>query len=192
LYANFDALVHSKTRFFAAASAATQAIANVDVFALGTAGTSSTTRAFLQNTGEALVAINTQAVGQIMSGQMSGSGPALDAKMVHMEQTAVQKGLDNLKRTDAKAFNAAIGELNGLLNSSSSAAANTLKALGGVFLPSDKAYGQILEGVRKSLGHDINFANQKDREAIGNALVKHVRETGGCVVTDDRAHGCRQ
>ena len=192
LYSNFDALVHDKTRFFAAASAATQALANVDVFALGTAGTSPGTRAFLQNTGEALVAVNTLAVGQIMSGQMSGSGPALDAKMVNREQTAVQKGLDNLKRTDAKAFGAAISELNGLLNSNSSAAANTLKALGGVFLPSDKAYGQILDGVRKGLGRDINFANQKDREAIGNALVNHIRETGGCVVTDDRAHGCRQ
>jgi hypothetical protein len=67
-----------------------------------------------------------------------------------------------------------------------------LQALGGVFLPSDKAYAQILAGVRKSLGHDIDFANQKDREAIGNALAKHVRETGGCAVTDDKAHGCRQ
>jgi hypothetical protein len=39
----------------------------------------------------------------------------------------------------------------------------------------DKAYSRFLGGVRKSLGHDIDFANQKDREAIGNALVKHIR-----------------
>jgi hypothetical protein len=35
LYANFDALVRSKTRFLAAASAVTQAIANVDSSAMG-------------------------------------------------------------------------------------------------------------------------------------------------------------
>jgi RHS repeat-associated protein len=185
-YANFDALVHSKTRFFAAASAATQAMANVAVFGLGTAGTTSDTRRFLESTGETLLQVNTEAVGKIISGQMSG--PDLDAKMVHMEQTAVQKGLDGLKGTDA--YGAVIKEINGLLNAKSTIPANALAALGGVFLPSDKAYAQVLAGVRESLGHDINFANQKDREAIGNALVKHIRETGGCVVTDDKAHGC--
>ncbi|GEM_PF-4605188 len=34
----------------------------------------------------------------------------------------------------------------------------------------------ILKDVRKQLGHEINFANQGDREAIGNALVKKARE----------------
>ena len=48
---------------------------------LGSAGTSAATRAFLENTGETLLQVNTQAVGQIISGQMSGSGPDLDAKL---------------------------------------------------------------------------------------------------------------
>ena len=86
----------------------------------------------------------------------------------------------------------AIKELNGLLNGKSTTSAGALAALGGFFLPSDKAYAQILAGVRNSLGHDIHFENRKDREAIGNALVKHIIDTGGCVVTDDKAHGCRQ
>jgi hypothetical protein len=87
-------------------------------------------------------------------------------------------------------YGAAITEVNALLNSKSTAAATALAGLSGVFLPSDKAYAQVLAEVRKSLRHDINFANQKDREAIGNALVNQVRETGGCVVTDGKAHGC--
>ena len=107
-----------------------------------------------------------------------------------LEQTTVQKGLDNLNRSDPAAYGAAIKELNGLLNGKSSLPANALGALGGALLPTDKAYAQVLGGVRKSLGHDIDFANQKDREAIGRALAQHVRQTGGCDVTGDRAHGC--
>ena len=189
-YANFDALVHDKTRFFAAASAATQELADVAVPGLGRAGTSPETRTFLENTGEALLAVNTRIVGQILSGQIGTSGPDLDAQIVHIEQNAVQKGLDDLNRTDPTAYGAAIKELNGLLNGKSTTTANALAAVGGFFFPSDKAYAQILADVRKGLGHDIDFANQKDREAIGNALAQHVRETGGCVVTDNRARGC--
>jgi RHS repeat-associated protein len=188
-YANFDNMVHDKTRFFAAASAATQELADVAVPGLGRAGTSPDTRAFLESTGQALLKVNTDAVSQIMSGQMSGSGPELDAKMVHLEQTAVQKGLDALRGADAGTYNTAISQINGLLNGKSSLTANALGALGSL-VGTDKAYAQVLSGVRKSLGHDINFANQKDREAIGNALVKHVRETGGCDVAGDKANGC--
>ena len=190
-YARFDGMVVDKTRFFAAASAATQALADVAVPGFGRAGTSEDTRTFLESTGQALLKVNTEAVGQIMSGQMSGSGPALDAKMVNLEQSAVQKGLDGLKSANPSAYGTAIKEINGLLNGNSSTAANALKAIGGVLLPTDKAYAQVLGGVRKSLGHDINFANQKDREAIGLALVQHVRQTGGCDVAGDKASGCK-
>jgi len=55
---------------------------------------------------------------------------------------------------------------------------------------SDKAYAQILAAVRQSLGHDIDFANQNDGEAIGRAVANHVRQTNGCDVTGGRAAGC--
>jgi hypothetical protein len=45
---------------------------------------------------------------------------------------------------------------------------------------------------RKSLEHDIDFANQQDREAIGNAVANHIRQTNGCDVAGDRAYGCPQ
>ena len=188
-YASFDNMVHDKTRFFAAASAATQELADVAVPLFGRAGTSPDTRTFLESTGQALLKINTDAVSQITSGQISGSGPELDAKMVNIEQTAVQKELVAFKARDAAAYGVAIAQINGLLNGKSSLTANGLAALGRL-VGTDKAYAQVLGGVRKSLGHDINFENQKDREAIGLGLVKHVRETGGCDVAGDKANGC--
>lgn len=189
LYANFDALVHNKTRFFAAASAATQQIADVAVPILGRAGTSERTRAFLASTNATLEQVNTEAVGRILSGRMTGSVPELDAKMVHLEQTAVQKGLNDFRRADPTAYGIAIKEINALLNGKSFVAAELLGAVGRL-LTSDGAYGKVLGGVRKNLGHDIDFENQKDREAIGNALVKYIHDTGGCDVTDGKARGC--
>lgn len=189
-YARFDAMVGGQTRFFAAASAATQQLADVAVPVFGEAGTSLTTRAFLEATGESLLRVNSLAVAAITAGLVPESGPALDAKLVHLEQDTVQKGLNDFQKTDSVGFKTAISKINGLLNGNSTMAANFLKAAGGFFLPTDKAYGQILTGVRKSLGHDIDFASQKDREAIGLALVNHVRETGGCDVAGDKARGC--
>jgi len=189
-YAVFDNLVHNQTRFFAAASAATQELADVAVPVLGRAGTSQSTRDFLENTGEALLKVNQQAVLQVYNGQLSGSGAELDSKLVHIEQSTVQQGLNDLQSKDPGAYSTAIGEINGLLNGKSSLTANVGAAIGGVILPTDGAYADVLAGVRTSLGRDINFANQGDREAIGNALVQHVRQTGGCDVAGSRANGC--
>jgi len=47
-----------------------------------------------------------------------------------------------------------------------------------------------LAGVRKDLGRNIDFSKQGDREAIGNALIKHVRQTGGCDVNGKKQGGC--
>jgi hypothetical protein len=58
--------------------------------------------------------------------------------------------------------------------------------------PADKACADVLADVRNSLGHDIDFANQQDREAIGNGPADHIRQTNGCDVAGDRAHGCPQ
>ena len=189
-YKTFDDRVYGRTRFFAAASAATQELADVAVPGFGSAGTSASTRAFLESTGENLLKTNQQAIAQVESGAITGSGAELDAKLVNIEQSAVQQSLSTFQSNDPAAYGAAISQLNGLLNGNSTMAANALGAVGGALLSTDGAYGQVLTGVRQSLGHDINFANQSDREAIGNALVQHVRQTGGCDVAGSRAHGC--
>ena len=55
----------------------------------------------------------------------------------------------------------------------------------------DAAYQEVLEGVRKGLGRNIDFTKQSDREAIGNALIKHIREMGGCDVAGHKINGCK-
>ena len=174
LYTNLDTLVGSKTRFFAAASAASQELADVAVPGFGAMAASPGTRAFLESTGQASEKVNLESAGQILSGQMTGSEEALDRSMVHREQTAVQKQLDQLKGANAEGYGTAIKEINTLLNDMG-AKTQGLVLGGNLLFSTDKAYSTFLGGVRKNLGHNIDFANQKDREAIGNALVQHIR-----------------
>lgn len=68
-------------------------------------------------------------------------------------------------------------EINGSLNPSG------VEAAAAKLFPTDRAYGQVLDGVRGQLGRNIDFSNQGDREAIGNALINHIRQPGGNDVT---------
>ena len=191
VYGKFDAVVRSKTVFFAGASAASQAIANVAVPGFGRIGTSPKTRAFLESTGQALQTVNSQAVRDLMSGLMSGSGSELDAKLVHLDQTGVQKQLNALKEMDPAAYATAIKEINTLLNDKGGLGVSALAGVSNFFFSTDEAYAQLLGEVRDSLGRDIDFSNQEDREAIRNELLRHIRETGGCDVAGDTIVGCR-
>jgi len=83
----------------------------------------------------------------------------------------VQGQLDAFKQSDSAGYNKALGEINGALNSSGAARSISDKI-------GDKAYNQVLDGVRKDLGRNIDFSKQGDREAIGNALIKHIRQDG--------------
>ncbi|MBZ2183598.1 MAG: hypothetical protein K7J46_02730 [Bryobacter sp.] len=112
------------------------------------------------------------------------SGPDLDSRMVHMEQSKVQGALDNLKKSDRAAYQTLIKEGNAGLNPT-----KDMRTLGSTF-GTDKVYLGVLDGVRKKLGRDIDFSRQSDREAIGNALIQHIHKTGGCDVAGDKLQGC--
>jgi len=191
LYGNLDALVQSKTRFFAAASATSQDLADQAIPVVGKVGTSASTRDFLESTGQALQKVNVEMAGKILSGAIQGEGPKLDAQLVHKEQNEVQKQLDSFNKANPTGYNTAIKEINTLLNSKDSGAA-VLQALAGNLIPgnTDKAYSQVLDEARKTVGHKLDFSNQKDREAIGNALTNYIRKTGGCKATGDKVKGC--
>lgn len=135
------------------------------------AGISPATGKILENVGKDLEKLNQKEASAIQNG--SPSGPNLDGRMVHAEQTEVQSQLDNLQKSDASDYKRAVTEINGSLN------ATGLEGAAARAFPTDRAYNQVLDGVRGQLGRDINFANQSDREAIGNALVDHIRQTGG-------------
>jgi RHS repeat-associated protein len=111
-YGQIDAQVRGQTRFFAAASAVSQALANSDVGYGGfisrmTPQMSGTTQGFLSAVGSDLQKMNVSAANEIQAGTLSG--PNLDARMVHMEQSKVQGSLDSLKKSDPAAYQTLMG-----------------------------------------------------------------------------------
>jgi RHS repeat-associated protein len=178
-----NSTVRSQTRFFAAASAVSSALA--DVNAPGSSmvsGVSGQTASFLEGVGQKLQAFNEGEAHLIASGNLSG--PGLDQQLVHNEQSMVQGSLDSLKQSSPDAYNQTISQINGALNP------GTVAGAASNLFSTDKAYAGVLNGVRKDLGRNIDFSKQGDREAIGNALVNHVRQTGGCDVTGSKGSGC--
>jgi hypothetical protein len=165
--------IQSQTRFFAAASAVSQALANVAT-PLSGLFMSRTTAHFLGSVGQNLEKLNQRQAAGIQNGTLRGAN--LDQQLVHNEQSSVQRQLNALQQSDPKAYRNAINQINGALNG---AVAGSLQRLIGT----DRAYAGVLAGVRKNLGRNIDFSKQSDREAIGNALIKHIRQPGGCDVT---------
>ena len=186
-YGQLDARVSGQTRFFAAASAVSQALAGSDVGYGGFISRmapqiSGASQQFLGAVGQDLLQMNRSAAADIQAGKLGG--PDLDAQMVHLEQSKVQGSLDALKKSDPAAYRTVIKESNAGLTPT-----DTMRKVGSVF-STDKAYLGVVDGVRKQLGHNIDFSKQGDGEAIGNALIQHIRQTGGCDVAGDKIQGC--
>lgn len=183
-YGKFDAnpAIQSQTRFFGAANAVSQALADVAVPVASRFVVSQQTATFLEGVGQNLEKLNQTEASAIQNGTLSG--PNLDQQLVHNEQSAVQGQLDSLQQSNPDAYKTTISEINGALNP------GTAGQFASTLFSTDKAYAGVLDSVRKDLGRNIDFSKQSDREAIGNALIKHVRETGGCDVNGKRQPGC--
>jgi RHS repeat-associated protein len=185
-YGKFDAnsRIQSQTRFFGAANAVSQALADVAAWspAVRMNGVSAQTASFLEGVGEKLEKLNQAEATAIQNGSLKG--PNLDQQLVHNEQSSVQGQLDSLKQSDPNAYNKTITEINGALNPGS------LGKEAASLFSTDKAFQGVLDGVRKDLGRNVDFSKQSDREAIGNALINHVRQTGGCDVNGKKESGC--
>ncbi|MGB0122089.1 MAG: RHS repeat-associated core domain-containing protein [Silvibacterium sp.] len=182
-YGQIDARsgIQSQTRFFAAANAVSQALADVATPISGMF-VSSKTSSFLEGVGQNLQKLNESEANAIQNGSLSG--PNLDQQLVHNEQSSVQGQLNSFQQSDPTGYTKAIGEINGSLNGM---VTKGLEQLTGT----DRAYAGVLAGVRTSLGRDIDFSKQGDREAIGNALIQHVRQTGGCDLNGSKQGGCK-
>ena len=184
-YGIFDAnsTVRALTRFYAAASAASQALA--DVAAPGILRwpfVSAQTAKFLENVGQDLAKLNSFIEASIRDGLLTG--PDLDARLVHLEQTEVEGQLNTLRLSDQDAYDNAITEINRTLNH------GKLRDIAFGRFDTDIAYDQVLDEVRNSLGRNIDFSNQGDREAIGNGLINHIQTKGGCDMTGNMVSGC--
>ncbi len=177
LYGAWDHMVAGRTRFFAAASATVRMLATSAYPVVGSMYVSQDTRAYLGALSSYLESANRRMLNDLQHTGLRGQ--ALDAALVSREQSHVQRHLDAWKAEDPNRYGGMISEVNDMLN-------------GGQDSPfaTDDAYMSILEAVRRHLGGDINFEDQAHREAIGNALIDHVRATGGCDVAGSRIKGC--
>ena len=185
-YGKIDAnpAIQSQTRFFAAANAVSQALA--DVNAPGSSligGISGNTASFLEGVGQNLEKLNQTEASAIQNGSLRG--PNLDQQLVHNEQSTVQGQLDALQQSNPGAYNTTISQINGALNP------GPVGQFASTRFSTDAAYAGVLDGVRKDLGRNIDFSKQSDREAIGNALINHIRQTGGCDVNGSKQAGCQ-
>jgi hypothetical protein len=151
MYGALDGKLSAQTRFFAAASATTQALASVDLPLASYVGPSDTRSIFLSTVSRALERLNLRIASNIESRLLTG--PTLDARVVHIEQTALQAALDTLANSSPEAYEIVIGEMNAFLNRSTEA----LQEASTIFR-SDAAYGRVLDSVREKLGRDIDFA----------------------------------
>ena len=177
-YQQLDRMFASQTRFFAAASMTTAMLASMEMPVGNTWFTSRSTRTFMRAVSGQLERLNFDIAYQLESGALSGSN--LDAYIVRQEQNAVQGALDGLRASDPKSYESLISEVNGLLNGEG------YSGLAGSVYSSDREYQGVLDGVREQLGGDIDFANQDHREAIGMALIEHVRDATSTCTTGSR------
>jgi RHS repeat-associated protein len=169
-YRGYDRALRGQTRFFSAAARTVEFLANTDYPVAGRMFTSSTTRSLLNTISSGLERANGNVALRVAKGQLAG--PNLDARLVHYEQSIVQAGLNSFAQSNPEGYANSIAEINGLLNSGGSTRAAASQ------FPSDRSYMRVLDGVRGNLGRDIDFANQSDREAIGNALTQDARRSG--------------
>ena len=176
-YRSYDSQVSGRTRFFGAAAATVEYLANNDLPLLGNV-ISDRAEGFLNSVSSNLASLNAQTFAGIRNGSISGAN--LDRRLVHLEQSRVQSMLNALPAADRAAI---IGSINAGFNSS-------LRGMSGFGSSSDRQYNQVLNGVAKDLGRPIDFGRQSDREAIGNGLIKSLRDSGACTRTGSRISRC--
>jgi RHS repeat-associated protein len=181
MYTEIDSRVSTHTRFFGAAALTVAMFADLD---LPTAEkfTSTTFRTFMGGVSRDLETMNISTAIGIELGSISG--PHLDTELVHKEQSAVQGHLDALEASDPVAYKEVVTEANNLLNPQG------LETLGANILGSDRAYQAVLNNVRKSLGRNIDFSKQSDREAVGKAVINKLRDLGKCSATGSHIFTC--
>jgi len=155
--------IRSRTRFFAAASTVTNALASKDI-PFDNTSLSSETNNFSNNLSAKLEAFNLNQAVAIVTGKLfnNSSKEANDRAFVRAEQTIVQKALDSLRKADSHTFGKVVGEINGVLNGSDVRKTNP-------------GFANILAKVKTELGRAIDFGNQGDRELIGNTTIEEER-----------------
>ena len=182
VYAAMDRQVGNYTRFFAAAAATVTFLADFDS-PVSRFFVSPYTRDMMRNISANLASSNSAWSAGIQAETFQGG--MRDRDFVHREQSQVQGMLDGYRSSNPGAFARSLSEINDYLNSDGFA-----KGVASYLSTTDSAYVGVVGRVRENLGGRIDFSNQAHREAIGNALIGHIRSTGGCDVTGSHIKSC--
>jgi hypothetical protein len=150
-----DKRISSRTNFFVAAAAVTNALGG------------SPQSSFMKDLSASLETANMQRANQIRDGHLYSTGSvAQNTKdFVTFEQNNVQKALDAIKQHNPDQYQKELSEQNASLN-------GNLTSLAGRF--TDPAVTRAIALTQQALGRSIDFGNQSDREALGNAIAGQV------------------
>lgn len=164
------------TNFFAAAAAVSDNFGSFDLmFGVPRLFTSQNTRAHFRAINAKVRGVNDRIASQMRSGtfRSRGSIEANDRALVNIEQSAVQGYLDDLSASSPDQYNDLISNVNSLLNGDGGVG----KGASGIL---DPRVAAAADRTREALGRDIDYANQSDREMLGNELVGFYRSQRSC------------
>ena len=164
LYRQWDRQLFQRTRFFAAAAVTNVVLADLFSRAAARIWLAPATQAFLLDAGRVLQALNTQ-IADELTGCCVPIGE-LDARLVSIEQSALERVLRTLQATDAAAHTVVTAQLDRLLGTSRCCYLRLLH-----LHPATYVYERVLMRVRRELNRPIRFALQSDREHIGRTVI---------------------
>jgi hypothetical protein len=165
LYGALDARLHSRTRFFGAACLTNRVLGHLTSFG-GALADADLCAGWLWDLGASLETVNRSIAEAVHTGRLAG--PALDQRIVSIEQSAVERSLQSAKGARGNAHLEVLPALDVILNHQSWI--STLH-----FSAAVRWYRRVLAEVRHDLQSPIEFARQLHREKIGMALIAALR-----------------
>lgn len=153
--------------YFKSVAKMTANLANMDAPYGGLADLDPQVRAYSEKLSQAIAAFNDGQIARILAGKIPERGPALDSKLVVDEQQFIQARLDSLRKSNKPLYDDVIAGINRNANVTGwKSLANSI---------TDESIHRAADATRRSLGRPIDFANIKDRIAMGNQMTKEMR-----------------
>jgi hypothetical protein len=168
LYGALDLRLRSKTRFFGAACITNRVLGHLASSRVGIPHTGMCAD-WLSELGTSLETVNRSLAEAVHTGHLVG--PALDQRIVSIEQSAVEQSLERARTSGTSAYLRVLPLLDALLNHRS--LISTLH-----FSSAVRWYRRVLAQVRDDLRSPIEFARQAHREKIGLALISALQREG--------------
>jgi hypothetical protein len=160
LYGELDSRLHSKTRFFGAASVTNCVLGDLATIGLASAP-ANRCAGWLADLGSSLETLNRSIAEAVHLGCLAG--PGLNARIVSIEQAVVEQSLQRARASRTSDYFDVLPVLDALLNRGWMPTYH--------FSPAVRCYRRVLAQVRDELRSPIEFARHQHREKIGMALI---------------------